>query len=520
MRIFPLLLVVLTSAFAVAAEKPNIVFILADDLGIGDVKCFNPDGKIATPNMDRLAAFGMKFTDAHTPSAVCTPTRYGVITGRYNWRTKLQSGVLGGLSPRLIEEGRLTVAQMLKDEGYATACVGKWHLGMDWAKHEGKAVEELNIEKPEQVWSVDFTKPIANGPNAVGFEYYFGIAASLDMVPYTFIENAHVTKVPTKEVAFPMMTDRENGGKTRKGPAAEDFEALDVLPTLAGVASGWIGTLAKQKRPFFLYLPLNAPHTPINPLPEWKDKSGLNAYGDFVMQVDAALGTVLAALDEAGVAKDTVVILTSDNGCSPEAKFDELRAKGHDPSAGFQGHKADIFEGGHRVPFIVSWPGKVKPGTSSADIVCLTDFMATAAEIVGAKIPANAAEDSISFLPALLGKDGPKRTALVSHSINGSFAIRVGNMKLALCAGSGGWSAPKPGTPAENGLPQDQLYDLAADRAESENLAGKKTEDVKRLAAMLDKFIADGRSTPGAPQKNAVEIRVRKEPMGGGKTQR
>ena len=186
------------------------------------------------------------------------------------------------------------------------------------------------------------------------------------------------------------------------------------------------------------------------------------------------LGTVLAALDEAGVAKDTVVIFTSDNGCSPEAKFDELRAKGHDPSAGFRGHKADIFEGGHRVPFIVSWPGKVKPGTSSADIVCLTDFMATAAEIVGAKIPANAAEDSISFLPALMGKDGPKRTALVSHSINGSFAIREGNMKLALCAGSGGWSAPKPGTPAENGLPQDQLYDLAADRAESKNLAGKK----------------------------------------------
>ena len=520
MRIFPLLLAVLTSAFAVAAEKPNIVFILADDLGIGDVKCFNPDGKIATPNMDRLAAFGMKFTDAHTPSAVCTPTRYGVITGRYNWRTKLQSGVLGGLSPRLIEEGRFTVAQMLKDEGYATACVGKWHLGMDWARHEGKAVEELNIEKPDQVWSVDFTKPIANGPNAVGFDYYFGIAASLDMVPYTFIENNHVTKVPTKEVAFPMMSDRENGGMTRKGPTAEGFEATDVLPTLAGVASGWIGTQAKQKRPFFLYLPLNAPHTPINPLPEWKGKSGLNAYGDFVMQVDAALGTVLAALDEAGVARDTVVILTSDNGCSPEAKFDELRAKGHDPSAGFRGHKADIFEGGHRVPFIVSWPGKVKPGTSSADIVCLTDFMATAAEIVGAKIPANAAEDSISFLPALMGKDGPKRTALVSHSINGSFAIREGNMKLALCAGSGGWSAPKPGTPAENGLPQDQLYDLAADRAESKNLAGKKTEDVKRLAAMLDKFIADGRSTPGAPQKNAVEIRVRKEPMGGGKTQR
>ena len=511
MRILPWLLAVLSIAVVRAAEKPNMIFILADDLGIGDVRCFNPEGKIATPSMDRLAAGGMKFTDAHTPSAVCTPTRYGVLTGRYNWRTKLQSGVLGGLSPRLIEQGRLTVAQMLMDQGYATACVGKWHLGMDWAKHEGKAVEELSIETPEQVWSVDFTKPIANGPNAVGFDYYFGIAASLDMVPYTFIENDHVTKVPTKEVGFPMMTDRENGGMTRKGPAAEGFEAVDVLPTLAGVASEWITTAAKNGRPFFLYLPLNAPHTPINPLPEWKGKSGLNAYGDYVMQVDAAVGKVLAALEESGAAKNTLVVLTSDNGCSPQAKFDELRAKGHDPSAGFRGHKADIFEGGHRVPFIVRWPGKVMAGGSSADIVCLTDFMATAAEITGVKSPANAAEDSVSFLPALLGKEGPKRTTLVSHSINGSFAIREGNMKLCLCPGSGGWSAPKPGSPAAKDLPPDQLFDLAADRAETKNLAAEKPETVKRLGELLDKYVADGRSTPGQPQKNAVEIKLRKK---------
>ena len=511
MRFLPVVFCVLSAAFAAVAEKPNIIFILADDLGIGDVRCFNAEGKIATPNLDKLAAGGMKFTDAHTPSAVCTPTRYGVLTGRYNWRTKLQSGVLGGLSPRLIEAGRLTVAEMLRENGYATACVGKWHLGMDWAKHEGKAVEELNIEKPDQVWSVDFTKPIANGPNAVGFDYYFGIAASLDMVPYTFIENDRVVVVPTKETAFPMMTDRENGGLTRKGPAAEGFKAVDVLPMLAGVAAEWITSSAKQARPFFLYLPLNAPHTPINPLPAWKGKSGLNAYGDFVMQVDGAVGLVLAALEESGVAKNTLVVLTSDNGCSPSAKFDELRAKGHDPSAGFRGHKADIFEGGHRVPFIVRWPGKVKPGGSSADIVCLTDFMATAAEIVGAKIPASAAEDSVSMLPALLGTDGPKHTTLVSHSINGSFAIRDGNWKLCLCAGSGGWSAPKPGTPAENGLPADQLFDLAADRAEQKNVAAEHPEIVKRLSELLDKFIADGRSTPGAPQKNAVEIQVRKE---------
>jgi arylsulfatase A-like enzyme len=510
MRILPLFLAVLSSA-AVAAEKPNFIFILADDLGVGDVRCFNSEGKIPTPHMDKLAADGMKFTDAHTPSAVCTPTRYGVITGRYNWRTKLQSGVLGGLSPRLIEQGRLTVAQMLRDNGYTTACVGKWHLGMDWVKREGKDVTELSIESPEQVWSVDFTKPIANGPNAVGFDYYFGISASLDMVPYVFIENDRVTKVPTKDIAFPMMTDRENGGMTRKGPAAEGFEAVDVLPKLAEKASEWITKSAKSGKPFFLYLPLNAPHTPVNPLPGWKGKSGLNAYGDFVMQVDDAVGRVLGALEKSGAAQNTFVVLTSDNGCSPQAKFDELRAKGHDPSSGFRGNKADIFEGGHRVPFIVSWPGRVKPGGSSADIVCLTDFMATVAEIAGVKLPANTAEDSISFLPALLGRDGPRRTTLVSHSINGSFAIRDGSMKLCLCAGSGGWSAPRPGTTAEMGLPPDQLFDLAADRAETKNLAAEMPGTVKRLAELLDKLIADGRSTPGEPQKNAMVIQVRKE---------
>ena len=511
MRLLPLLSTFLFVAFAGAAEKPNFIFILADDLGIGDVRCFNAEGKIATPNLDKLAAGGVKFTDAHTPSAVCTPTRYGVLTGRYNWRTTLQSGVLGGLSPRLIEQGRVTVAQMLKDQGYATACVGKWHLGMDWAKHAGKEVETLNIEKPDQVWSVDFAKPIANGPTTVGFDYYYGIAASLDMVPYTFIENDRVTVVPTKDLAFPMMTDRENGGMTRKGPAAEGFEAVDVLPKLAAKAAEWIGKSAKAGKPFFLYLPLNAPHTPINPLPEWKGKSGLNAYGDFVMQVDAAVGGVLDALEKSGAAKNTFVVLTSDNGCSPSAKFEELLAKGHNPSAGFRGHKADIFEGGHRVPFIVRWPEKVKAGGSSAQTVCLTDFMATAAEITGAKIPATVAEDSISFLPVLLGTDGPRRTALVSHSINGSFAIREGNWKLCLCAGSGGWSAPKPGSPAEKDLPADQLYDLTADRGEQKNVAAEHPEIVQRLSALLDKYIADGRSTPGDAQKNAVEIHVRKE---------
>jgi len=228
------------------------------------------------------------------------------------------------------------------------------------------------------------------------------------------------------------------------------------------------------------------------------------------MQVDSAVGQVLDALEKSGAAKNTLVAFTSDNGCSPSAKFDELRAKGHDPCAGFRGHKADIFEGGHRVPFIVRWPGKVKPGGSSGQVVCLVDFMATCAEIAGAKLPDGAAEDSVSLLPVLLGTDGPRRQTLVSHSINGSFAIREGNWKLCLCAGSGGWSAPKPGTPQERDLPPDQLYDLAADRSEQKNVAADHPEIVKRLSDLLDKYIADGRSTPGVPQKNAVSVVVRK----------
>jgi arylsulfatase A len=493
-----------------AADKPNIVFILADDLGIGDVRAFNKDGKIPTPNMDRLAQEGMKFTDAHTSSSVCTPTRYGLLTGRYNWRSKLQNGVLGGLSPRLIEPGRLTVAQVLKDNGYATAVFGKWHLGLDWVKHEGKGVTELSIEPAGQNWSVDFSRPFGGGPLTLGFEHYFGIAASLDMVPYAYLEDDRCSVVPKDEAAYPMMADRPNGGKTRKGPHAEGFEAVDVLPRITERAVKWIGERATERgKPFFLYMPLNAPHTPSLPTPEWAGKSGLNAYADFVMQVDATIGAVLGALEKSGVAGETLVIFTSDNGCSPQARIPELREKGHDPCWGLRGTKADLWEGGHRVPFIVRWPGKVKAGTTSDALVCLTDFMATCADIAGAKLPDSAGEDSISMLPALRGETGA-RTTLVSHSIAGHFAVREKNLKLCLTPGSGGWSDPRPGAPAEKEIPGEQLYDLASDRGETKNLASERADDVKRLAALLDKLIADGRSTPGRVQENAVNVAVRK----------
>ena len=510
--LFPALALALFAATAVAAPaKPNIIYILCDDLGYGDVKCLNAQGKIATPHLDKLAAAGMYFTDVHSSSSVCSPTRYGIMTGRYNWRTKLQSGVLGGLSPRLIEPGRLTVAQLLKNNGYHTAAIGKWHLGMDWVKKEGKTVAELNVESADQIHNVDYAQPIKNGPNAVGFDYYYGISASLDMVPYTFIENDRVTKLPTVDKDFPMFLGRAQG-KCRLGPAAPDFEVEDVLPTLTTKAIGYVKSRAaeaKAGKPFFLYLPLASPHTPIAPTKEWQGKSGLNFYADFVMQTDAAIGQLLAELDKQALAENTLVIVTSDNGCSPQADFPALLAKGHNPSYEFRGHKADIFDGGHRVPFLVRWPARVKAGTLSQQLLCLTDFMATAAEIIGAKPPDNAAEDSVSFLPALLGTaKASLREAVVHHSINGSFAIRQGNWKLELCRDSGGWSDPRPGTPKAAALPPVQLFDLDKDIGEQINVQDKHPEVVARLTKLLEKYVADGRSTPGTPQQNAVPIQI------------
>lgn len=514
MRPFLSLLLSVVSALSVpsqsrAADKPNIIFILCDDLGTGDVKCLNPDGKIATPNMDRIAREGMIFTDAHTPSSVCTPTRYGTLTGRYNWRTKLQKGVLGGLSPRLIEQGRMTVANMLKEQGYHTAAVGKWHLGMDWAIKDEKTVAELNIESREQAWSVDFTKPHTNGPLSVGFDHYFGIAASLDMVPYVFIEGNKVTVQPTEDRELEMVqgkTDRY----TRKGPAAPGFTGYEVLPTFIDQAVKWISGKAadaKAGKPFFLYLPLTSPHTPILPNPAWRGKSGLNQYGDFVMETDAEVGRLLKSLDDQGLTENTMIVFTSDNGCSPSANYPELLAKGHNPSGKYRGNKADVYEGGHRVPFLVRWPAKVKPGQTTTQLTCLTDFTATAAEITGATLPENAAEDSFSFLPTLLGQSakGPQRESLVSHSIGGYFTMREGPWKLALCPGSGGWSDPRPGQEAV-GSPAVQLFNLDSDLGETKNLQAEHPEIVAKLTKQLETLVANGRSTPGANQANAVPI--------------
>jgi arylsulfatase A len=479
-----LLLLVLRVPLAHGAEadsKPNIVYILCDDLGYGDVHALNPErGKIPTPNMDRLAGESMAFTDMHAGSSVCTPSRYGVLTGRYAWRTRLQSGVLDGTGKPLIATDRLTVPTLLKRHGYTTACIGKWHLGLKFGP-------QIYID------------PIADGPLQHGFDSFYGISASLDMPPFVYIENDRFTEVPTVQKKW-----------IRSGPAARDFEAIDVLPTLTRKAVDYVSAHAKDSKagkPFFLYLAFTSPHTPIVPTTEWKGRSGLGDYGDFVMETDWALGQVLHAIVDGGISDNTLVIFTSDNGCSPAAGIPKLESQGHFPSAQFRGYKADIWDGGHRIPFLARWPGHVKAGSKNDQLSCLTDLMATCAQMTGEKLPDEAGEDSVSLLPALLGDDsGPKHEAVVHHSIHGKFAIREGNWKLEFCPGSGGWGKPGDPEARKEGLPELQLYNMHDDVGEKVNLQGANAPVVKHLTELLEKYIADGRSTPGAAQKNDAKI--------------
>ncbi len=475
-------------------DKPNLIYIFADDMGYGDVSCLNRDSRIVTRNIDRLAAEGLRCTDAHASSAVCTPSRYSVLTGRYNWRSVLKSGVTGGYSRPILERDRLTVASMLKAQGYRTACVGKWHLGLEWRLRDGGVASTYQDEE-----QVDFAARITDGPCDHGFDSFFGISASLDMPPYAYIADDRATSVRMRR-----MDARSGKEYMRAGLVADDFDPATVLDTLAGKVVERIGEHAAGGDPFFIYFPLPAPHTPIFPAKAFQGASGTNAYGDFCLHVDDVVGRVMQALRAHGLEENTIVVFTADNGCSPMADFEELGAAGHNPSHVFRGMKSDIFEGGHRIPFVVRWPRAIPAGSESDQTCCLSDLTATLAEITGYRLPDNAAEDSVSNLPIWTGSaTGPVREATVHHSINGSFSIRKGRWKLELCADSGGWSVPRCNHPEESaGLPPVQLYDLSVDIGERENLQDRHPEVVAELRALLTRYVEQGRSTPGAPQRN------------------
>ena len=468
-------------------KQPNIIFILADDMGYGDVSYLDSRSKIKTENLDGMAREGVVFSDAHSSSSVSTPTRYGILTGRYNWRSTMKQGVLNGYSKALITPERETMASMLKKQGYTTAGIGKWHLGWNWN----------NIDAGAD--SVDFSKPVTNGPTTRGFDYYYGFCGSLDMSPYVYIENDMPTSLPDRVT--------ENKGKYswwRKGPTGADFVHEEVLPNLIDRACNYVKEKASSDQPYFLYLPLPAPHTPILPVKEFQGKSGLGDYADFVLMVDAMVGRVLQAVKESGEDDNTIVVFTTDNGCSPAAGIDELIAQGHYPNSIYRGHKADLFDGGHRIPYILRWPGGAKPHHVE-QTVCLTDFYATFAALNGYKLKDTEGEDSYSLLPAIVSETevSPIREATVHHSIAGQFTIRQGEWKLLLSPSSGGWSAPRPkDSVALATLPSVQLYNMKTDPSEKKNLEAQYPEKVAELRSLLVKYVEEGRSTPGKPQKN------------------
>ena len=472
--------------------RPNLLLIYTDDQGYGDVSALNPDSKFQTPNLDRLVREGMAFTDAHSPDTVCTPSRYGLLTGRYSWRTELKKGVMGAEGRGLIAEARTTLASLLRDSGYRTAMVGKWHLGMTFHGKKG---------------SREWSRPVLDGPVDKGFDYFYGIPASMNYGVLTYIVDRRVLEPPTlwtrkkpNEIAIsdyritPPYDISRSGGELEVAPGFDDQEVLTIFTRRA---VQWLDDFAAEEgdERFFLYVAYTSPHKPVIPIAKFRGKSAAGAYGDFMMETDAHVGSLLEALDRNDMTRDTLVLVTSDNG--PETTYHErLERFGHASAGGLRGGKRDLYEGGHRVPFIVRWPAVAKPGERSSDLVCQTDVLATMAEILDRELGPAEGEDSVSFLPVLRGEQRPARPPVIHHSSAGYFAIRDGRWKLNMIRGSGGSLAPRFVEP-EPGEPQFELYNLAADLAETTNVASQWPNVVSRLREEITRIVTSGRTTPG-----------------------
>ncbi len=472
----------------VLAAHPNIVLIMADDMGYGDVGCYNAESKISTPHMDGLARQGMRFTDAHTPSSVCTPTRYGLLTGRYCWRSRLKSRVLWGFDHPLIEKNRETIASLLKRHGYATACVGKWHLGLGWTTKDGNTGPwpDRSKDKPHaKGWGIDYAKPLRGGPTTLGFDFFFGIAASNNMPPYCFIENDRVVGNPNVK-----KSPLHYGNTT--APMVAGWDDSQYGPSFTEKAVAFIAKHQAKKtdKPFFLYFPSQAPHRPCVPPDFVRGKSQAGRRGDMVLEFDWSVGQILKTLKQHKLTDNTIVIVTSDNGATPGDTFPPGsknrngnifgKTFGHKSCGPWRGYKSQIWEGGHRVPLIVRWPKKVAPASVSHELVCLTDVIATVADILDSKLPTGAAPDSVSFLPALLGKksSNSSRRAVIHHDFSGRFAIRQGD-----------WKYVAPFAKTRRGIEAGALlFNLKSDPVESNNVIAKQPVVAKRLAKLLAKY--------------------------------
>lgn len=465
-------------------RPPNLVVILADDWGYGDARCYNPEGKIPTPHVDRLAREGMKFTDAHSASGLCTPTRYGILTGRYPWRTHLQEGVLNKGEP-LIAENRLTVASLLKSAGYRTAAFGKWHLGWETA--------------PDG----DRTR-IIGGPLDHGFDSYFGVYMP-NRPPYAFVKDRHFDEEPT-EPYKPTKAESEKWMKVLpKGPKAPSWDFEAIVPSIAAPALDWLRDQAGSAEPFFMYYALTSPHFPIAPSSPWQGRSGINRTADFFMETDDAVGQVLAVLDETGLADHTIVVFAADNGHDhwESGMIADFARKGHAVSGPYREAKASGYEGGHRVPFIVRWPGVVPAGSTSDALISLNALMATSAELIGQELPPTAGEDSFSILPLLKGSDARQHEHpfVITQNAAGQLAIRKGPWKYIHPMHEIGEFAP--GWRPSKG---NELYHLGNDPGEKQNLATLHPEELESLEAALYEAVRRGRTTPGDPQENDLPI--------------
>lgn len=477
------------SLFAAETNQPNVIVILADDMGIDSVSALNEQMGLKTPAIDQLIREGVSFSDAHSTSGVCSPTRYSLLTGRYSWRSRLKRGIVGKWERPLIEDKRLTLAKMFREQGYDTACIGKWHLGWHWPKKGGGTTEKLE--------EIDFSAAVKGGPNDQGFDYYFGDDVP-NWPPFAWRENDQILNQLTTQMKAGTMIG------VNAGPSAVDWDFHAVLKEYSKRWSSYIRDRATQQRPFFLYVPMPSPHTPIAPHKSFQGKSDVSEYADFLLQTDWAVGEIMRALEETDQDEKTLVIFTSDNGTSPKADFEQLDSAGVHLNHNWRGWKADLFEGGHRVPFVARWPSQIKPGTQSDQTITLADIMATCAEVIDYQLPADAGEDSVSLLSVLQGESvsEPLHELVVHHSGSGHFAVRDGDWKLLFCRGSGGWSPPKEAAAAKQNLPSVQLYNLQNDPKETNNLHTDHPEIVERMTAEFRELIERGRSTPGPAQPN------------------
>lgn len=492
-------------------QKPNVILMLIDDLGYGDLSCLNESSRVKTTNIDALAECGMVFRDAHSSSALCTPSRYSLLTGRYNWRSRLKLAVLPGGGAPLIEPGKMTIANLFKDEGYFTACIGKWHLGMGWQRKqfdgseygiENECKEKTTNPYRYDALDIDFDKPLTFSPNDYGFDYFFGQPGSLDQPPYTHVENDKMLHRPD-HVSGIWPIDRSgpiHKQAWQRGPHAKEFKHEEVVPLLQEKVLKLIDEHADE--PFFIYYPTHAVHGPIFPPGDFLGKSGVNVYLDMVLYVDEMVRQITEKLKEKGIWENTIFVFASDNGCAGVADYPLLTSRGHNPSYVFRGMKSDVYEGGHRVPTIISWPKKWAERQNCDQMICLSDLFATFSDILGTKLPDNVAEDSFSMMSLLDGIDSPIRKTIVHHPRDGSFSIRNSKWKLVLGRGDGGMNNTNLIDPSTTDEVPYLLYDLNTDIGERYNRAASHPDVIKDLKRQMIELIENGRSTPGPKLEN------------------